>query len=815
MAQEPDQTENPTIETIIGTESDDTIEGSQGSVSNINGHAGSDTLTSGGENDLVAGDMVGTEWSFVNGRWVYDPDAMINGAPVSRDYDDTIDAGAGDDVVLGNGGNDQLFGGLGDDLVNAGTGQDNAFGGFGNDVLNLEQGSDVGTGGAGDDTINAGDGNDLVFGDRGGENIVESGLNSDAAPTLSEYGDGGAWTLSTGENGFQTISQDVSTNPGESYTLNFQMAVNLPSGSSAGAVEVVWNGQSMGTYNTTSGVYQDFEIELPAGMENSEISFTDLTFREVPATESGLDINTDGPIYSYQKEVEIGGEPIDVAAFAPGQTKLYQVIDGQLKVFDPASETYEDAGPPTGFKINAIGFNTEDDMIYGIAKSSGTDALGNPISRSDLVMMDAEGNAYRVGDTPVVDYVGDFDAHGNLWTFHTSLNRVTKIDVDNLDENGDPIAINYDLPDDFMQGRTYDIAYNAEEDVFYAIEPPSTNGGNGTVHRIDLSNLEEGGEPQITSVEISGTLFEGEMSAGMPKGAYGAVFFDGDGNLYFGLNRGDHDLDGSTDSTGAIYQVNVDWEGGSAHAEFMATAQSTGSNDGAVDPRSADAFGGTDDEASILIRDISLTGSEGGNDKLRGAEGDDTLFGETGDDTLHGGDGEDVMDGGVGNDKLFGGAGNDVMDGDTGKDKMLGGDGGDTMSGGSGKDYVHGGDGSDQISGGDGADKLIGGAGADTIAGGTGDDHMWGGNWKGDNAADTFVVGAGGGKDMIHDFEAGIDTIDLSSYGLSYQDVQNLMSDKGWATEIDLSGLDGGQPGDKLIIKSVDPDELDESSFIL
>ncbi|MEP3034386.1 MAG: calcium-binding protein, partial [Pseudoruegeria sp.] len=132
-----------------------------------------------------------------------------------------------------------------------------------------------------------------------------------------------------------------------------------------------------------------------------------------------------------------------------------------------------------------------------------------------------------------------------------------------------------------------------------------------------------------------------------------------------------------------------------------------------------------------------------------------------------------------------------------------------------GDDRVMGGTGNDILSGGVGADKLVGGAGADVIAGGEGNDHMWGGEWSADGSGDTFIVSAGGGKDMIHDFETDNDQIDLSSYGLEYADVQGLMSDKGWATEIDLSGLTGGSETDKIIIKSVDADDLDESNFIL
>ncbi|MGV6812132.1 MAG: calcium-binding protein [Brevirhabdus sp.] len=884
--QNPDQTtadateQSSPVETIIGTQGNDTLTGSEGVVSSINGNSGSDTLSAGDGSDLVAGDMVGAEWAFVDGRWVYDPAAMSNGTPVSRDYNDTIDAGAGDDVLLGNGGHDLLRAGSGDDLVNAGTGRDRALGGEGNDILNLEAGSDTGSGGLGDDTVNAGTGDDLVYGDQGAQNLLAR-LDGEHPASFDQFAASGLWTVD-GTPGAQSMTQTVETTPDETYSLSFELAANLGAGTTSGAVEVVWNGDVIATVETSSGAFETHSIEVPAGADAAE-----LTFREVSSDTPGLDINTDGPAFHYAKTMTIQGQEAEVAAFAPGQAKLYQVIDGQLMVFDTATDSYAAAGDPTGFKINAVGFNVEDDLLYGIAKSDGVDALGNTISRSDLVMLDAEGNAYRVGDTPVLDYVGDFDGDGNLWTFHSSLNRVTMIDVDNLDENGDPVSIDYNLPNDFFEGRAYDIAYNAEEGVFYAVESPGKNGEPGQVHRIDLSDVPNGGEPRIESVEISATLFDDQMVEGMAKGAYGAVFFDGDGNLYFGLNRGDHDLDGSTEATGGIYKVNVDWGEGTAYAEFMAEAQATGSNDGAVDPRAPDAFNAPQTDATILIRDVSLVGQSGGNDDLRGGDGQDTLFGEAGDDELYGGDGDDqmsggigndklvggegadvmdgdtgndkliggvgddtvaggsgddvviggtgndvmdgdtgndkllggtgndVMDGGTGSDKLQGGTGNDVMDGDTGADKLLGGAGNDTASGGSGDDYVNGGKGDDRLDGGSGSDKLVGGTGSDTISGGAGDDHMWGGAWKGDNAADTFVVGADGGKDMIHDFEIDHDMIDLSAYGVSFEDVQGLMSDKGWATEIDLSGLDGGQPGDKLIIKAVDPDDLDESNFIL
>lgn len=804
---------------VTGTTSDDVIaDGYVDSVGNemglaadghdkVNGHAGSDVISTAAGNDLAAGDMVGSEWSYVDGKWEYDASkvASTSGLNAERAYDDVITTGGGDDVLLGNGGNDILYAGAGDDTINAGTGDDSAFGGAGDDLINLEDGNDYAEGGAGADIINAGDGDDIVYGDSN-DNLLQS---SGGATSFDQFAANGDWSLSY-EDGISEMSQNVATTDGDSYEISFELAANFAGGETSGTVEVLWNGEVVGTVTATTGVFETHSLSVTGGGEG------ELTFREVQIEDpNAVQYDTSGPIISYDKEVIIGGEDVSVAGFAPGQAKLYQVIDGQLKVFDTGSNSYEDAGDPTGIKLNAIGFNQEDDLIYGIAKSNGQDHLGNSVAKNDIMMLDADGNAYRIGEGDVGDYVGDFDDSGNLWTFQSGLNRVSKVDVDNLDADGNPEITHFDLPNGLFEDRTYDIAYNSDDNAFYAVVSPPTNGGQGEVFRIDMSDVENGGDPEISSIPITGTLYGDEMAGGMAKGAYGAVFLDGDGNLFYGLNRGDHDLDASTESQGAIFKVNMDWDAGSAYSEFMAEAQSTGSNDGAVDPRSADAFAEVDSEAPFLIRNPEVVSTEGGNDDLRGGDGNDLMFGGTGDDTLSGGDGNDTLSGDEGADKIYGGAGDDVMSGGDGNDRMLGGDGNDDMSGGAGTDYINAGSGADTLSGGDGEDKLVGGSGSDTIEGGAGNDHLWGGNWWKDGASDTFVVSSGSGKDMIHDFEADKDVLDLSSYGVEFSDLQGAMVDKGWATEIDLSGLAGGQAGDKLIIKSVDPDDLDESNFLL
>lgn len=189
--------------------------------------------------------------------------------------------------------------------------------------------------------------------------------------------------------------------------------------------------------------------------------------------------------------------------------------------------------------------------------------------------------------------------------------------------------------------------------------------------------------------------------------------------------------------------------------------------------------------------DILLGGD--GNDELYvgegtnqafGGEGEDVLYGAAGNDELHGDGGNDTFYAGAGNDVLYGGAGNDTLYGDGGSNWFDGGDGddviflgpdasiafggagsdtfygaaaGDTHDGGDGNDFVYANDGNDIVRGGAGDDDLFGDAGDDRIAGETGNDWIGGGD-----GSDTFVFAKNDGNDIIVDFVAGTDKIELS-----------------------------------------------------
>src|SRR6056297_233501 len=188
-----------------------------------------------------------------------------------------------------------------------------------------------------------------------------------------------------------------------------------------------------------------------------------------------------------------------------------------------------------------------------------------------------------------------------------------------------------------------------------------------------------------------------------------------------------------------------------------------------------------------------------GYDILRGGVGNDTLSRGEGNDTLEGGDGEDVLDGGAGADVFNGGAGidraeflnapgrvlvdlltdasttpyarfyqNGAPEGDTfvfvenatgGRfsDQFRGDNGANVLDGDNGWDRLYGRQGDDTLIGGLGGDMLYGNAGADTMTGGT------------TGQRDRFIYfrdtdsGVGeGNRDVITDFQSGVDRIEIS-----------------------------------------------------
>jgi len=285
------------------------------------------------------------------------------------------------------------------------------------------------------------------------------------------------------------------------------------------------------------------------------------------------------------------------------------VLNGTVHVVEPAGGQDEQAGSAATVSGNALGFNSEDNLLSAIAVDSGTDATGATVERNDLIMIDATGDMYRVGETPYRSWTGDFDSDGNLWSFDSSMDRIVVTDVDNIDSNGDPVSTVYRLPSGDFTERCYDLAYDASTQTFRGLCRPSAEGQPATLLIVDVSS----GAPVISTIPMTHTTIDGVTHEGSPLMTFGAAIYDADGNLYVGGNSGDHDMDNSTGNQGGMYQVTISDDGTYATMELVAGAPGAGGNDGAADPTAESPFGDVDLNSSILLRDLELEANDSGS----------------------------------------------------------------------------------------------------------------------------------------------------------------------------------------------------------
>ncbi len=106
------------------------------------------------------------------------------------------------------------------------------------------------------------------------------------------------------------------------------------------------------------------------------------------------------------------GTPGVIDAFDPNAAAFFQVINaptisgitfpqGQLFIFNPLTAIFEPLGTGSGASLNSIGFDPVTGLIYGVAISGlgATDALGAPIADDDIVVLDRDGEIFRLGST--------------------------------------------------------------------------------------------------------------------------------------------------------------------------------------------------------------------------------------------------------------------------------------------------------------------------------------------------------------------------------------------------------------------------------
>ncbi len=159
---------------------------------------------------------------------------------------DRFDAGAGDDLIFGNSGNDRLTLGIGADVGIGGFGADILRGLAGADLLTGNQGNDTLTGGTGNDTLSGGENDDSLTG--GGGRDVFDFRNGDGTDTITDF-----------EIGRDLIN--ISQGPTDTSALVITSVVNGVL-FSFGLFQIVLEGISATTIGTGAGLFS-FDDRLP------------------------------------------------------------------------------------------------------------------------------------------------------------------------------------------------------------------------------------------------------------------------------------------------------------------------------------------------------------------------------------------------------------------------------------------------------------------------------------------------------------------------------------------------------------------------
>ncbi|MEM7800778.1 MAG: hypothetical protein AAF633_16425, partial [Chloroflexota bacterium] len=226
---------------------------------------------------------------------------------------------------------------------------------------------------------------------------------------------------------------------------------------------------------------------------------------------------------------------------------FYQVLGRTLHRLDTETFEYEVIGSHSR-SYNAIGYNIEDDYLYGIQKIQGD---------SHLIQINNKGVITELGEVNIPSntrYRGDFDLEGNLvvtngsflYSIDVSESPATVTTSERLTKIGNP-SLNF-----------HDITYNRITDTFFSFT-------QGQVLEIDPVEL-----------TIEKIADYSDVVSGKP---FGAAFSDENGDLYVSKNN-----------TGAIYYADLDSSGDVLDFYPLADGGANGNNDGASCPLAAAPF---------------------------------------------------------------------------------------------------------------------------------------------------------------------------------------------------------------------------------
>ena len=744
-------------ETIIGGGGNDIIYAS-GGTDTISGGAGDDTFFDmGGIEHFDGGDGVDlVAYLGVPVELVIDPTTysyVITGEGVTVDLVDSSrntgfaegDTYASIEVLIGSYVNDNLAGDEQDNILRGSYGDDVIWGRGGNDLLEGDVGNDRLIGGAGADVLY---GNidylgylDLVgrlLGPIGADLIQQA---KDMAAGDPEFGAGDGFDVASYETATSGVIASLS-NPaintgdaaGDTYILIEGLAGSAFDDTLIGTAG--WGAEGHNTLeggagnDTLIGLGGDDDYDGGAGDDTAVLSenraaytitydAATLTF----ALTAGVSVNHVKGVETLQfadvtlsvASLFAGGDNDDSLTGTAGQDDL----NG-----GGGNDTLRGLGGDDRFDGGSgddqlSGGDGNDTLIGGIGRDAASYADATAAVRVDLGASGAQAAGGGGTDTltGIEDVVGS--AFGDTLIGNAGDNALRG-------GGGDDLLIGLGGNDTFDGGAGIDTVSFADVNSVTTVDlaltgPQSVGGFEGLDTFVNVENV-------VASMYWGGTL----------KGDSGANWLTGGINPSTLMGRGGDDvLDG--------------------HNGWQDTASYAEASTGVTVDLAISGPQNTGEGSDTLIDIEHLTGSAFG-DTLKGTSGDNVLTGGAGDDTLFGRGGYNRLDGGDGIDTVF------YADATTGVQVNLN----------PGSYYnpdvlisienVVGSAFADVLTGDAGANALIGGGGSDVLTGGLGRDTLTGGADRDVfdfNALNETPVGAGA-RDVITDFQSGLDDIDLT-----------------------------------------------------
>lgn len=521
------------------------------------GTSGADSLNAGAGNDLILG---------------FDGDDYLEGA----DGNDRIDAGSGNDTMFGGAGDDTLFGGDGDDLMYAGPGNDIAWGGNGNDTY----------------FFNAGDGT-LTIEDNYREYGSDSGYGGEYG---GGYGGGYGGDYGGGYGGDYNGTTAVNVlqfGPGISLAdLNFSeqdgyLVIDIAS--TGDRIRLAGYDAERPTFTTAVDIFR-FSDGVEAARD-------DVLGRGMTLTGTGADDRFDG---TEGPDLVQGGQGDDTFSTGPGNDRLEGGSGNDTYLFnrgDGIDTIIDISGPDMGNSVS-FGYGILQTDIHAVVKDG---ALVLRVGDNGDALR-FEGFDPRIPGMPEPVAEFRFD-DGSVVTFADLLARSYEI-VGTPNED----SLSGTLDSDLIRGlENNDLLAGGGGDDFYLFE-----AGDGIDTIDDLAAPGEGN----TVVLPDGSDPE---------------------NVFLS-----HDPDTST----LILRERV--TGNEIHLTHFNRLNPFGEH-------AVEYFQFGENGPTLTYRELLARGFD-----IEGSDNNDILPGTATADRIHGGAGDDLLSGGTGNDTLYGEAGDDT-----------------------------------------------------------------------------------------------------------------------------------------------------------